>query len=142
MKKMFLTICVATFSYASAQENESTILKVLPPVSKTGPFLFHNGTDTFSFPDTHMLSPIQQLLPQAKLHHILPNGNKVYSLPQDNMPCVVPDMSQFNMPDVRSGMSPYTIPNPAYPPGRKVETPAAKKLKELQELLNKVPKSN
>jgi len=39
----------------------------------------------------------------AKLSRILPNGNKLYLLAQDNMPCVVPDMSQFNMPVAKSG---------------------------------------
>ena len=29
---------------------------------------------------------------------ILPNGNKLVLLPQDSMPCVVPDQSAFNMP--------------------------------------------
>jgi len=29
---------------------------------------------------------------------LLPNGNKLFLLPQDNMPCVVPDQSLFNMP--------------------------------------------
>ena len=29
---------------------------------------------------------------------ILPNGNKLSILPQDNMPCVIQDLSQFNMP--------------------------------------------
>ncbi|MFN4316040.1 MAG: hypothetical protein ACK4E0_17250 [Chitinophagaceae bacterium] len=28
--------------------------------------------------------------PQASLTHSLPNGSKVYALPQDGMPCVVP----------------------------------------------------
>lgn len=28
--------------------------------------------------------------PQARLLSTLPNGNKVYALPQDNMPCLVP----------------------------------------------------
>lgn len=32
---------------------------------------------------------------------ILPDGNQVYILPQDNLPCVVPDLSQFNMPVVK-----------------------------------------
>ncbi|MES1226970.1 MAG: hypothetical protein ABUT20_66470, partial [Bacteroidota bacterium] len=35
---------------------------------------------------------------QAKLLNDLPNGNKVYALPEDNMPCIVPDLAQFNMP--------------------------------------------
>jgi hypothetical protein len=34
----------------------------------------------------------------AKPLMILQNGNKVSILPQDNMPCVIPDLSQFNMP--------------------------------------------
>jgi hypothetical protein len=29
---------------------------------------------------------------------VLPNGNKLFLLPQDNMPCIVPDLSAFNMP--------------------------------------------
>jgi len=32
---------------------------------------------------------------------LLPNGNKLILLPQDNMPCVVPDLSAFNMPVVK-----------------------------------------
>jgi len=29
---------------------------------------------------------------------LLPNGNRLLVLPQDNMPCVLPDQSPFNMP--------------------------------------------
>jgi|SRR5687768_11353870 len=55
------------------------------------------------------------LNPKAKLSHVLPNGNIVYLLPQDNMSCIVPDMNQFNMPNVgrkikASGMPPGTSP--------------------------------
>lgn len=32
--------------------------------------------------------------PQAQLVETLPNGNRVYALPQDNMPCVVPAPAQ------------------------------------------------
>ena len=32
-----------------------------------------------------------------------PNGTRIYALPQDHMPCLVPDMSQFNMPVVDKG---------------------------------------
>jgi hypothetical protein len=42
----------------------------------------------------------------------LPNGNKVIILPQDNMPCVVPDMKQFNMPLLKPEV-PATMPNAA-----------------------------
>lgn len=44
-----------------------------------------------------------------------PNGNKLYFLPQDNMPCMVPDLSQFNMPNAGrgikiTGMPPGSVP--------------------------------
>jgi hypothetical protein len=47
--------------------------------------------------------------------HTQPNGTRVYALPQDNMPCLVPDMSQFNMPvmgkEIRiTGMPPGSVP--------------------------------
>jgi len=55
------------------------------------------------------------LNPSAKFSHILRNGNKVYFLPQDHMPCIVPNMSQFNMPNAGrnlkvNGMPPGTSP--------------------------------
>ena len=44
-----------------------------------------------------------------------PNGTRVYSLPQDNLICLVPDMSQFNMPVIGkeikiTGMPPFSVP--------------------------------
>jgi hypothetical protein len=51
-------------------------------------------------------SPLQE----AKPSYTLENGSKVYLLPQDNMPCVVPDMSQFNMPVVKADLKGF-IPN-------------------------------
>ena len=56
-----------------------------------------------------------QVFPQAKLSHVLPNGNKVYKLPIDNMPCIVPDesMYHYNMPVVKgkiAGMIPNASP--------------------------------
>lgn len=53
----------------------------------------------------------------AKLLTTLPNGNKVYALPQDNMPCVVPPMHN-TMPNagnnsrIRVYPAPGAIPNP------------------------------
>lgn len=46
---------------------------------------------------------VTPVYPQAKLSHVLPNGNAVYKLPQDNMPCIVPDSSRYNynMPVIR-----------------------------------------
>ena len=137
MKEIFLIISVATFSLASAQENGKPYLRIIPPKTKTNPFLAHIGKDTFSFRDLQSLNQTPQLLPQAKHLYTLPNGNKIISLPQDNMPCVVPDMTAFNMPVVKAEIIPYTIPNPAYPPQSKIESFTPEKIKELQELLNK-----
>ncbi len=87
MKKITLILGVLGFYTASAQDNdflnlqkrlkENYIRKQITPP----PVFRHNVSN----------------LPQARLSQVLPNGNKVYSLPQDNMPDVVPDMSQFNM---------------------------------------------
>jgi len=59
---------------------------------------------------------------QATYSHTLPNGNAVYILPQDNMPCVIPDPNGLaKMPNVWNGVTvPYRpqyhpIPNPALP---------------------------
>jgi hypothetical protein len=44
-----------------------------------------------------------------------PNGTGVYALRQDHMPCIAPDMSQFNMPvmgkDIKIlGLPPRSLP--------------------------------
>ena len=46
----------------------------------------------------------------AKLLFIQPNGTRVYALSQDNMPCLVPDMSQYNMPVRGKGMKVTGMP--------------------------------
>jgi hypothetical protein len=54
-------------------------------------------------------------LTRSRFSHVLPNGDKVYLLP-DDMPCIVPDMSRYNynMP-VYKGKIIGAIPN-ASPP--------------------------
>jgi hypothetical protein len=67
----------------------------------------------------------------AKLLSVLPNGNQVYALPQDNMPCIVPQMNQYAMPNagdnIKTENVPGAIPNPApkivIPPVKKANTP-------------------
>ncbi len=62
------------------------------------------------------------------------NSNKIVTLPQDNMPCVVPDMNQFNMPVINTPMTDYTIPNPAVPlPRIKPQLPPEEQLKQWLE---------
>ena len=56
---------------------------------------------------------LQSLLSkQAQLSHMLPNGDKVYRLPIDNMPCIVPGKNNYNynMP-VEKGKFDGSIPN-------------------------------
>jgi hypothetical protein len=99
--------------------------------------LDNNNAYSYRFPNT-----LQSPSPLGTLSHVLPNGNKVYMLPQDHMPCIVPDMSQYNsMALVNPDIQQYNIPNPAYPPQSKVDPLSPEKLKELQELLNKMSKN-
>ena len=46
----------------------------------------------------------------------LANGTKVYALPMDKMPCLVPDMNQFNMPNVGQHTMILKFPEPGYIP--------------------------
>ena len=54
--------------------------------------------------------------PQATLLLKLENGNKIYSLPLDNMVCLVPEMSQFNMPNLSKGKKVNRMPPGIMPP--------------------------
>ena len=58
------------------------------------------------------------LNPTAKLSHTLGNGNKVYLLPQDNMPCMVPNMTQFNMPNAGRNLRANGMPPGISPPNK------------------------
>jgi hypothetical protein len=71
----------------------------------------------------------------------MPNGNLVKVLPQDNMPCVIPDMSNYNMPVVRPTLRTGSIamPNPAYPPAS--NKPFAIDPELLKKLQNKRPRT-
>jgi hypothetical protein len=63
--------------------------------------------------------PIQSLQSgqaTASLLFTQPNGTRVFALPQDNMPCLVPDISQFNMPVIGKGKRITGIPPGSAPP--------------------------
>lgn len=127
MKKVFLLFGIAAFSSASAQQNDlfniqkhlqkkqteekkidEKIKFVLPLFKKT--ILYNSYTNN-----------------NPTLSYILPNGDKVITLVQDNMPCVVPDMRLFQaMPNTGydkkfqnnlslSSRQPGQIPNGAFP---------------------------
>ena len=52
----------------------------------------------------------------GKLVYTQTNGTRVYILPRDNMTCLVPDMSQFNMPVMGKGMKKSGMPPGSAPP--------------------------
>lgn len=98
MKYMSLLVAVAICSHGIAQKQPLTA-PVKPPS-------FPDITNLLALPDTSLSSS----------YH-LPDGREVVTLPQDNMPCIVPDLSGFNMPDAGAylkEMSPSLglIPNP------------------------------
>lgn len=124
MKKILLIAGIASFSVAAAQNDRFPKVQVIPPKSKN---------NISSIPKFYVVTPKSSLIANAKLLNTLPNGNKVYALPQDNMPCVVPDVSQFNMPVVTQEREAYTIPNPAFPPATKPVILSEERLKQLLE---------
>lgn len=95
---------------ASAQD---TVFFRSPRIHNALPNAENNNSG--KIPNGYIVNPEATLLLNAKKLHTLPNGNTVYALPQDNMPCVVPDMKQFSMPVEKPKLQ-YTIPNPALPP--------------------------
>jgi hypothetical protein len=128
MKKVFLLFGIAAFSTASAQQKDvfdinrhiqgfldkkTSSRKVIKPIVANN--FFSIGT----------------YKPGMKLSYVLPNGDKIYLLPQDNMPCVAPGFPQNNMPNVfdpdkffESNIVkqniPGNIPNVAVPPFRMI----------------------
>ena len=111
MKKLFIFTAVFFALTASAQE----------PYRYQGPFVqkitgdhlneFYKklGKDTIPNFADHLSMSLPKM-PTAKYLFTQPNGTRVYSLPQDKMPCVVPDLSQFNMPIVGKGIKTNGMP--------------------------------
>jgi hypothetical protein len=105
MKRLFFLLPVLFFIKVSAQDpyedykkfKEKILLDSLKAWEK-----FYMTIDSSHFWNQKMKNTaIFQTM--GKLIFIQPNGTKVYSLPQDNMICFVPDLSQYN----------YNMPNPA-----------------------------
>jgi len=94
MKKIFFFACILACSFASAQQNEFfDIQKYMQKKQKDSDrikFKIH------SFPENIAIAYYTFSL-HPRLINELHNGSKVYALPQDHMPCLIPDMSQFNM---------------------------------------------
>jgi hypothetical protein len=98
MKKVFLLFGMASFCSASAQQKDLfDIQKHLDNMIKDkkipgGVFKPFNKPAPVT---NYRYSPNVQ-----KLSHILTNGDKVYILSLDNMPCLVPGFTQNRMPNI------------------------------------------
>ena len=98
MKKVFLLFGIAAFSSASAQQKQvfdiNKHLQDLLDKKNTSQLIVKpSGSNKYFVAGSSQ--------PGFKLSAILPDGDKVYLLPPDNMPCIVPDMKQFTaMPDI------------------------------------------
>ena len=128
MKNIFIIASILAFSFASAQQNDFFDIqkhlqqKIKDEINQKQKeqlqSLFKPKISTL------FLKPIP--VPQIKFLESLPNSDKVYILPEDNMPCIVPDMTQFNKADL-AGLDlkqkyftpnrnfPGKIPNPGTP---------------------------
>jgi hypothetical protein len=96
MKMIFLLLGVAGFSAASAQNKD--LFDIQKHLQKN-----HGGNKKIVekrnfLKQSFIISPFAR--PGTRLSHILPNGDKVMLLSQDNMPCIVTDLKQFNMPNL------------------------------------------
>lgn len=110
MKKIFFAAGILAFSFASAQQNDFfDIQKYLKKKNELNKKLTVDNlfilpkNRCWKSPNLPFFKKDLQLLTtrtKTKILTELTNGNKAYSLPQDNMPCIVPDMSQFNMPNI------------------------------------------
>jgi hypothetical protein len=131
MKKILLVIAVFSFGLIHAQQKDVfDIQKYLEKKSADDKNAIINSP--------YVLKPLAGTNNQTVW--FVENGNTVTILPQDNMPCIVPDMSQYNMPVVKATIQPYNIPNPAYPSPGKIESSPGEQLKKIQELINKPAK--
>jgi len=141
MKKIFFLLPVLFFIKASAQEpyydfkkfrennlskdslrkyseKNQPLDKVMGKITRVDP----NGTFILPLDKSMSKDSLQTIMQKnnekqrmGTLVYTQPNGTKVYALLQDHMPCLVPDMSQFNMPvmgkEIRiTGMPPGSLP--------------------------------
>lgn len=118
MRTFFLLAALVAFCVASAQETDYTDLMKRYKKPLNGKPALPRFDALRSLPGKYQIYPS---IPKTRLLGVLENRNTIYALPQDNMPCVVPDMSQFNMYNAAAGKvysfkGPGAIPNPAAPP--------------------------
>ena len=144
MKRLSCLLPILFFIKVSAQEpydfkkfRENNLLKdsLKKHLEKTQPLSKVMGRIIFSEPNGTFILPLDKNLSIDSLQTIMeimqklsekqqmgtlvctkPNGTRVYTLPQDHMPCLVPDMSQFNMPVMGKGIKVTGMPPGSLPP--------------------------
>jgi len=143
MKKIFFLLPVLFFIKASAQEpyydfkkfRENNLSKdsLRKYSEKNQPLDKVMGKITWVDPNGTFILPLDKSMSKDSLQTIMqkinekqrmgtlvytqqPNGTKVYALLQDHMPCLVPDMSQFNMPVMGKEIRITSMPPGSLPP--------------------------
>jgi len=142
MKRLFFLLPVLFFIKASAQEpyydfkkfRENNLSKdslkkhsdKTQPLSRSmGKITWSEPNGTFSLPldKGKSLDSLQKIFQKINekqhlgtLVYTQPNGTRVYALPQDQIPCLVPDMSQFNMPVMGKEIKITSMPPGSLPP--------------------------
>ena len=142
MKRLFFLLPVLFFIKVSAQEpyydfkkfNENNKDPFNKNPEKAQPLSKVMGKIVWSDPNGTYILPLDKSISIDSLQKIMnvmekiresqnmgtlvftkPNGTRVYALPQDQMPSLVPDMSEFNMPVMDkgkkiTGMPPGSLP--------------------------------
>ncbi|HMK17233.1 MAG TPA: hypothetical protein VK492_03460 [Chitinophagaceae bacterium] len=132
MKRLFFILPVLFFIKASAQlpyydfkkysEKTQPLDKVMGKITWSDP----NSTFVFPLDKSMSIDSLQKMMEimqklggkqhMGTLVFTQPNATRVYALPQDNMPCLAPDMSQFNMPVIGKGTRVTGMPPDFLPP--------------------------
>ena len=142
MKRLFFLLPVLFFIKAAAQEPYYDLKKFRENIlskdslkkysGKPQPLGKVMGRITWSDPNGSFILPLDKTMSIDSLQKIMqkisekqhmgtlaytqPNSTRVYALPQDQMPCLVPDMSQFNMPVMGKGIKITGMPPGSVPP--------------------------
>ena len=125
MKVLFFIIAIAACSATFAQTDGQSWVRPIKPQPKT---------NSLSRPKVDQFHALPRLLPNARLLQTLPDGSEVYALPNSNMPCIVPDLSQYNynMPVVQPPVD-RTMPNLPVPLFNEPKVITDEQLKKLLE---------
>jgi hypothetical protein len=108
MKFLFFCFCIFSIGIANSQENE------VPGQQKTIDLLSKQPNDVSRLNSLNKssISPAEKVLGLARIRNA--SGGIITRI-QGNMPCLVPDMSEFNMPNAWTGelhtSGPGAMPN-------------------------------